>query len=122
MGTFLRLALPCLAAVLIQSANAASAVAWGGHGHLATVTAYSLKEAKRRAIDLCRRKGGIDIKILAASDVVGYGTIAVARLGTGSVIGVSVGRRSATESEIRAKKACLRAGGTNPKVRWGWYG
>ncbi len=118
----LRLALLGFAAALIQNAGAASAVAWDRHGHMGTAVRSSLNEAKRRALDLCRRTGGVEPRILAASDVVGYGAIAIARLGTGSVIGISLGRPSPADAESRAIVKCLRAGGTNPKVKCGWHG
>jgi hypothetical protein len=117
-----RLALLGFASVFIQSVSAASAVAWDRHGHMGTAVRPSLSEAKQRALDLCRRTGGLDPTILAASDVVGYGAIAIARLRTGSVIGVSIGRPSPADAENRAIAKCLRAGGTNPKIRCGWQG
>jgi hypothetical protein len=121
-STVFQFVLLCSASVLILRGNAASAVAWDGHGHLGTGIRSSVNEAKNRALDLCRGAGGVDPKILAASGAVGYGAIAVARRGTGWIIGVSLGRRSATESEILAKEQCLKGGGTNPKVRWGFRG
>lgn len=111
-----------LVGALIQNANAASAVASDGRGHMATVVAYSLRQAKDLALDRCRRRYGPSVRIFAASDVVGYGAIAVGRFGTHSVIGVSLGRPSAADAENRARARCLRAGGINPKVKWGWYG
>jgi hypothetical protein len=61
-------------------------------------------------------------KLIDSTDVVGYGSIAVARRATGAVIGVSLGRPSPVDAENRAKAKCLKAGGTNPKVRWGFKG
>jgi hypothetical protein len=122
MSAVMPLLFVLLADVLIQSAGAASAVAWDGHFHMVSSYGGSLKEVERQALDRCRRRYGPGAKILDASDVRGYGAIAVARLGARWIIGVSLGRRTATESEMLAKEKCLKAGGTNPKVKWGWFG
>jgi hypothetical protein len=118
----LRLALLGLVGALIQNTSAASAVASDGCGHMETVVAYSLRQAKDLALDRCRRRYGPNARIFAASDVVGYGAIAVGRLGTHSVVGVSLGRPSPADAENRAKVRCLKAGGIDPKVKWGWFG
>jgi hypothetical protein len=106
----------------MQNASAASAVAWDGHCHMVSSYGGSLKEVKREALDRCRHRYGPNAKILDASDIIGYGAIAVARFGPRWIIGVSLGRRSASESETLAKEKCLKAGGTNPRIKWGWYG
>src|SRR5438132_1736224 len=83
-----------LAKMMVEEVSAGSAVAWDGRGHLGVSAGYSLKEAKQRALERCRRNGGINARILAATEVVGDGAIAVARRGSGSVIGISLGRPS----------------------------
>jgi hypothetical protein len=108
--------------ISIQSPEAGSAVAWDGHGHLGASAGYPLKEAKQRALERCLRNGGINPRIVGATDAIGYGAIAVARRGTGSVIGISLGRPSPADAENRAIEKCLKAGGVNPKVRWGFKG
>lgn len=70
----------------------------------------------------CRLKGGVDPKLIDSTDAVGYGAIAAARRGSGSIIGVSLGRSSPADAENRAIEKCLKAGGVNPKVRWGFKG
>jgi hypothetical protein len=111
-----------LAAFLVQNTNAGSAVAWDYHGHMFYTYGESKKEAEMHVLDLCRRKRGVDAKLISSTDVVGYGAIAVAQRGSGSVIGVSLGRPSPADAENRAIEKCLRAGGANPKVRWGFKG
>jgi hypothetical protein len=106
----------------IQSARAGSAVAWDGHGHLGASAGYPLKEAKQRALERCRRNGGINPRIVGATDTIGDGAIAIARRGSGTVIGISLGRPSPADAENRAIEKCLKAGGVNPKVRWGFKG
>lgn len=122
MNRILLLVLASIAAALIQNTSAGSAVAWDGHGHLGASAGYPLKEAKKRALDRCRRNGGINPRIVGATDTIGDGAIAVARRGNGSVIGISLGRPSPADAENRAIEKCLRAGGINPKVRWGFKG
>jgi len=117
-----RLALLGLAGIIVQSAAAGSAVAWDGHGHLGTSAGYPLREAKQRALERCRRNGGVSPRILGATDVIGDGAIAVASRGSGSVIGISLGRPSAADAENRAIQKCLKSGGVNPKVICGFRG
>jgi hypothetical protein len=111
--------------ITIRCGCAGSAVAIADNGpRTMIVKSYGLpqKIAEQHVLEICRRQGGANAKLLASSNVVGYGAIAVARHGPGWIVGVSLGRRSATESEYRAIKACAKAGGTNPKVKWGFRG
>jgi hypothetical protein len=111
-----------LAAVSVHSASGGSAVAWDGHGHMVFSWGHPEKEARDRALAFCRRLYGGDARILASSDLTGFCAVAVARKGTGSVFAASLGRRSATESEMLAIKKCLKAGGSSPRIKRGWYG
>jgi hypothetical protein len=122
-SALLRLALVSTAVAAIQNANAGSAVAIGPHNQLATAYGGPVEREKQRALETARRRYGADVKILAASDVTGYGAIAVARHPNGNwVIGVALGRRSATEADSLALNQCLKVGGVNPKIRWGFRG
>src|ERR1700722_10082575 len=120
--TIALLAFTGLITILIQSARAGSAVAWDGHGHLVHSAGYPLKIAKERALRICRRRFGASARLLASTDVVGDGAIAVARRGTNWVIGISLGRPSPADAENRAIEKCLQAGGIKPKIRWGFRG
>lgn len=113
-----------LTALALQKANAGSAVAIGPHHQLATAYGGPVEREKQRALDEARRKYGANVRILAASNVTGYGAIAVARHpnGYGWIIGVSLGNRSATEADTLAIEHCLKAGGVNPQVKWGFRG
>jgi hypothetical protein len=117
-----RMALLALAVLAVGSAEAGSAVAIGPHNQMATSCGYPEKIAKQRALQLARHRYGPNVRLLAASDVTGYGAIAVAHHGIGWVTGVALGRHSAREAEVLARDACLRAGGTDPKVRWEFKG
>jgi hypothetical protein len=108
--------------ILIQSASAGSAVAWDGHGHLVHSAGFPVEIAKERALRICRLRYGPGARLLASTDVVGDGAIAVAHRGTIWVIGISLGRPSPADAENRAIAKCLQAGGVNPKVRWGFKG
>ena len=116
---FLLIGMAFLAA---QNAKSGSAVAWDRRGHLVSLHGFSVDEAKRRALEIARSRYGPDVRILAATDAVGYGAIAVARKGTGSVIGVALGRSSATDAERLAIQQWLMSGGADPKVRWRFRG
>jgi hypothetical protein len=117
-----RLALLIVAVVATQKANAGWAVTTDGHGHLVYSYGHPKEIAKQRAFEMSRRLYGTNVKLIAASDVTGYGAIAVARKGTGSVVGVSLGRPSRADAENRAIEKCLIAGGTDPRIRWRWRG
>ena len=107
-----------MAALSLDSVQAGSAVATDGHGHVVSSVGYPVNIAKERALEIAHRRYGNDVKLLAFSDVPGYGAIAVARSGTGSgsVIGVILGRASAIEAKNRSIEKCLKAGGTSPKI------
>jgi hypothetical protein len=111
-----------LVAFVAQNASGGSAVAWDGHGHLVSFHGYPVDEAKRRALETARRYYGRNIRLIASTDIFGYGAIAVAAKGSGSVIGVALGKRSASEADLLAKKYCLNAGGTGPKIIKAWKG
>lgn len=113
-----------LASLLVQNAKAGSAVAIGSNGHL--VYSYGLPRsvAARHAINVCIHRGGVNVRLLASTDMVGEGAIAVARQGNGNgwLIGVSLGRPTAVDAQARAIEQCRKAGGTGPKVKWGFRG
>jgi hypothetical protein len=111
-------------AVAFQSVNAGSAVVLGPHNQLATAYGGPVRIEEQRALAEARRKYGNNVRILASSDVTGYGAIAVARHpnGYGWIIGVSLGNRSATQADALAIDHCRKAGGVNPQVKWGFRG
>ena len=119
------LALVAMNVGAMQTAHAGSAVAiQNNHANLATAYGGPVEREKARALDTARRLYGNDVRILASSDVTGYGAIAVARHpnGRGSIIGVALGMRSATEADTLAIQKCLKAGGINPQVKWAFRG
>jgi Domain of unknown function (DUF4189) len=111
-----------LAVGAIQRVNAGSAVAYDFRGHAVYSFGHPKAVEIHRAMDLARRHGWADARIIAASDVPGYGAIAVARKGRGSVLGAALGRPSREDAERRAIEICLKGGGTDPKVRWEFNG
>jgi hypothetical protein len=112
-------ALVGLADVLIQNADAGSAVAM--EPHLATAYGGPVQREKQRALNEARHRYGADVRIIAATDVTGYGAIAVARLGNRAIVGVALGKRSQTEAATLAIEQCLKGGGTDPKVKWEFF-
>jgi ubiquinone biosynthesis protein COQ9 len=123
-STLLRIALLSMTVLAIQNTDAGSAVATDGYGHNIYSYGHPKEIAKQRALDMARREGWVNVRIVAATDIVGYGTIAVALHpnGQGSILGVALGKRSATEADNVAIEQCLKAGGTHPKIRWRWHG
>ena len=112
-NALLRFALIGLVGVAIHDAHGGSAVAWDGKGHFSTAYGGPVQREKQRALASAHRDGWTPAKIIAATDSPGYGAIAVALHpnGYGSVNGIAIGRRSATEADAVAIKLCLRAGG-----------
>src|ERR1700733_12767975 len=90
------------ASVILSSACGGSAVVWDGHGHLVHSAGYPVEVAKERALRICRLRYGVPPHLLASTDVVGNGAIAVGRRGSEWIIGISLGRPSPADAENRA--------------------
>ena len=117
------LALVFFVALASENANAGAAVAIGEHDQLAAAYGGPIKREEQRALAQARRKYGPNkVRLLAATDVTGYGAIAVARRPGGWLVGIALGRRSATEADTLAIEQCRKAGGIKPRVRWGFFG
>jgi hypothetical protein len=118
------LALVGLLALFAPNGIAGSAVATDDKGDLETVYGGTAQMARQRALEKARHRYGAEFRILASTNQTGYGAIAVAVLPNrrSSVIGVALGKRSATEADTMAKEHCLKAGGVDPVVRWGFRG
>ncbi len=65
-----------------------------------------------------------NVKIIASTDQTGYGAIAIALHpnGHGSLVGVALGRRSATEADTLAIELCVKGAAPILKVKWGFRG
>jgi hypothetical protein len=121
--TLFRLALIGSLVAALQNAPAGSAVALAPHNQVFTSFGHPKEIAKQIALGEARRKYGNNVRILAASDVSGYCAIAVARVANGNwLIGVSLGKRSATEAETLALSYCRKAGGINPQIKSAFKG
>jgi hypothetical protein len=111
-----------LIGMLMHNTRAGSAVVMAGrHGQLFTTYGGPVEKEKQRALELALRRYGADVRLIAATGVTGYGAIAVARHGNSSLIGVALGKRSQTEAAALAIDHCLKAGGTDPKVKWEFF-
>ena len=101
-ASLFRLALIWLVGVAIQRVEAGSAVAWDGQGNFSTAYGGPVQREKQRALETARREGWKTAKIIAATDMPGYGAIAVARhpSGNGLVVGIVLAKRSATEAGL----------------------
>jgi hypothetical protein len=116
-------ALIAITVAATQASHAGSAVAMEPrHANLTTAYGGPVEREKARALSNARRLYGNDVRIIAATDVIGYGAIAVARWKDRFVVGVVLGKRSATEANTLAIERCLKAGGINPQVKWAWRG
>jgi hypothetical protein len=111
-----------MAFLAVHGTQAGSAVAISPHNQMVYSYGHSKEVDKRQAFELARSRYGANVRILAASDVTGYGAIAVAAKGRGSVVGVALGRPAFREAEDLAIEQCLKMGGTNPKVKWRFKG
>ena len=111
-----------LSALWAQNAKAGSAVVWDGHGHVVSCHGSRVDEATRRALELAHSRFGGEFRLIAFTDLDGYGAVATASKGTGSIIGVALAKRSVAEAEARAIRQCLKAGGTTPKIVRTWKG
>jgi hypothetical protein len=114
-----RLALMGLVTVALCNVKAGSAVVSDGARNLTTSYGHPVEIAKERALETAHRLGWSNVRILAWTDQSGYGAIAIAvhPNGYGSLIGVALGRHSLIEAEARAIELCVKAGGTNAKIK-----
>ena len=118
------LALIALTTLPLRKGNAGSAVATDALGNMTTAYGGPVQREKERALAEAARLYGPNVRILASTDQTGYGAIAVARHPSGHnwLVGVALGKRSQTEAVTMAIDHCLKAGGTNPRVKWGFRG
>ena len=124
-GTVLfALALLAMSIGAMQNANAGAAVALAPNNQLATAYGGPVEREKARALANARHLYGNDVRIIAATDITGYGAIAVARHpnGFGWIIGVALGKQSATEADALAIGQCRKAGGVKAQVKWAFRG
>ena len=116
--TLFSLALLGFSVLASRKVDAGAAVALAPHNQLATAYGGPIEREEQRALAEAHRRYGPNARILAATNVTGYGAIAVARHPNGNlVIGVSLGKRSATEADALAIDHCLKAGGVHPVVK-----
>jgi hypothetical protein len=112
-----RLILVGMTVAALQRLEAGSAVAYAIGGHAVYSFGHPKAVAIQRAMETARLYGWTNARIVAATDVGGYGAVAVARKGKGSLIGVTLGRPSQADADQRAIEKCLTAGGTDVQVR-----
>jgi hypothetical protein len=121
---FFSLALLAISIGAIQNGNAGSAVALAPNNQMVASFGHPVEIAKSRALAQAYSKYGSDVRILAATDETGYGAVAVGRRSnaTGWVLSVVLGKRSATEANTLAIEQCIKAGGTNPYIKYAFRG
>jgi hypothetical protein len=108
----------------MQIAHAGSAVALGPNNQMVASFGHPVEIAKQRALAQAYRKYGSQVRILAATQVSGYGAVAVGRRSDaiGWVLSVVLGKRSATEANTLAIEQCIAAGGIDPRVKYSFRG
>lgn len=113
-----------LVLLAFDNGEAGSVVATDSRGHNIYVFGHPEKQCEQLAFELARSKGLTNERIIAATDTPGYGAIAVALHpnGYGSMLGVSLGNRSAGEARMMAIDLCRKAGGTHIQVKWSFRG
>jgi len=109
----------------LRNAYAGAAVAFSrAYNGLVVSAGPPMEVAKQHALADARRKYGAGVQIIAATDIAGYGAVAVARNpnGIGWITCVSLGSRTATEAYTLARDRCLELGGKNPRVKLAFRG
>jgi Domain of unknown function (DUF4189) len=100
-------------ALIPGTLRASSAVAFSSNG----VWAYAVdrgiseKEAISKALDSCRKKGGIDPKIVASSSSNGCSSIATSGKGKDTIIGCALACQSTWQAQVAAMRDCKQKGG-----------
>ncbi len=105
------------AVAVVKSVDAGSAVAGDGRGRFFISYGFPKDIAEKRALALCYHEWGSRARIVASTDVVGFGAIAVAHKGNSFVHSIVLGRLTQEDANNRAIRNCLRAGGVNPRIR-----
>jgi Domain of unknown function (DUF4189) len=116
-----------LVGLMLRDARAASAVAMGHGTKLYPVAAYgdrTKETAKERALRDCFAHGGLNPRIVVATDKAGYGALVAAKKGEGKgvVIGIALGKNSQTEATNLAIQQCLKDGGVAPRILRQFWG
>ena len=116
----LRLAAAAITVIAVERASASSAVAVDPQFHITRAYDPSASEhaARQAALELAVHHGWTNARIIASSGRSGYCAIALAykRVGTGAVMGVSLGKPTQAEADQLATAECLKGGGYIPKV------
>jgi hypothetical protein len=105
-------------AVAISDVKAGSAVAIAPHNQMVMSYRHPVEVAKRRALELARRKYGRNVRIWGATDKLGYSAIAKARHpnGYGWIVAAALGKTSARDANNSAIEHCRNLAGTNPEL------
>jgi hypothetical protein len=120
------LILTAITSLAIANVNAGSASVVSSNGYFCAAWGAFLnaKTAIARATEVCQKKGGTDIKVLASrsSDPAFgmlFGSIAASGHGPGAIIGVGYGSLPAN-ADGAAFVDCRQKGGTNPHIVVAW--
>tara|TARA_Y100001933_G_C18865629_1_gene507791 strand:- start:186 stop:569 length:384 start_codon:yes stop_codon:yes gene_type:complete len=100
-----------------SSTEGASAIAYSAQAYGYSFNVATVEEAERLAIEMAKKHGGLDVKILVSTDKHGYGAIAA----DGNLLVGVVGYpdlRSATQKTI---SECVRKGCKQPRLIATWY-
>jgi hypothetical protein len=115
-----------LASLTIANANAGSAIVVSSNGYYAAAWGQFLnaRSAIAKATELCQKKGGIDIKVLASRNddpVFGmcFGSLAVSGHGPSAIVGAGYGSVPPA-ADGAAFLACRQRGGSSPHTVVAW--
>jgi len=117
------LAIAVLGVVLFAaSAEAAVVVVLSGNGVYAYVNeaGSAVKRVTKLATDLCAKKGGVDVKVVASNysqtGQPSNSAIAVSGQGKSAILGLALSKTTVTAANTAALEDCRAKGGTNPRL------
>ena len=111
-----------VASFFAHDVSAGCAVVLGSNGVYAYAFGGGLSRtaAEQKAVQLCSKKGGVDIKVISSADGGGYSAIAVSGKGKEAVLGCSLSAGNPSLVDSNAIQDCKRKGGANPHIVNGW--
>jgi hypothetical protein len=110
------------------TANAATAVVLSSNGvyGYANLAGFTTAQAIKTATDLCSKKGGVEIRVVATNysqpHQASNSTIAVSGQGKSAILGIALSRTTVSDANVAALQDCRAKGGTNPHIliTFGW--
>jgi len=111
-----------VAGFFAHDVSAGSAVVLGSNGVYAYAFGRELSRtaAEQKALQLCSKKGGVDVKVISSAGGGGYSSIAVSGKEKEAVLGVSLGAANPSLADSNAIQDCKGKGGANAHIVNSW--